>query len=260
MRRLIVHAGFHKTGTTTVQKTLRLNRQALNPHLKVILRRDMIAVCEAARAWSVSRDPLDAALFRYELAQLAEGWSDNARRPILMVSEDLSGHMPGRHGLSAYDAAPPLMQALAETLTEVRPDLQLQLFFSTRAERPWLDSCHAQNLRSARITLSRIDYRRTYRRSADLAAIVAQVAAVIAPWPVTSAALEACLDRPLGPLDPLLDLVGLPAPVRAGLTPHPPANRTPPPEVLDRLLALNRSNLDPQALRAAKQALAQKAS
>ena len=31
MRRIIIHAGFHKTGTTSLQQTLRANRAALRP-------------------------------------------------------------------------------------------------------------------------------------------------------------------------------------------------------------------------------------
>ena len=57
--RIIIHAGFHKTGTTTVQKTLRANREDLRPHCRIILRPGMVALCEAARAYSVSRSQTD---------------------------------------------------------------------------------------------------------------------------------------------------------------------------------------------------------
>ncbi len=56
MRRIVIHAGFHKTGTTTVQQTLKAHATVLAPHLQVVLREDMEAVCEAARAYSLAPD------------------------------------------------------------------------------------------------------------------------------------------------------------------------------------------------------------
>lgn len=254
--RVILHPGFHKTGTTTVQQALRINRAALSPHLRIVLRPGMIAVCEAARAWSRNRDPLDMALFRYELAQLADDWKAGDPRPVLLASEDLCGHMPGRHGLTSYSAAPSLMQAAVETIAQTRPKAGIALFFSTRAAEPWLASCHAQHLAASRMTLSAHDYAERFRASADLDAIVDAVA-VAQPYPVHRQALDASRDRRLGPLDPLLDAVGLPEAQRAGLKPQPAANTAPPVHVLNRLLDLNRGDLDDAALRAAKKSLLQ---
>lgn len=260
MRRVIVHAGFHKTGTSTAQTTLQRNRQLLAPHLQVILRPGMVAACEAARAFSERRDVLDMALFRYELARLTETWEAADRRPVLLASEDLGGHMPGRRGLSGYDAVPALMRALAETLVEAMPGAMVQFHFSTRAAAPWLASCYRQNLRTTRLTLDQATYARRFRASAALDAVVDAVAAAVAPCEVRRCALEACATRPLGPLAPLLDLVGLPETVRGALVPQPPANTALPQAVLDRFLALNRSGLDDAALRAAKRIVGRTAS
>jgi len=252
---MIVHAGFHKTGTTTVQKALRLNRVALTPYVKIILRSDMVAVCETARGYSASKDVLDLALFQYELAQLAEGWDASDTRPILLASEDLAGHMPGRHRLTSYAATPQLMQTLVETLAEVRRDTQAQLFFSTRTADSWLASCYVQHLRTTRITQTVDEYTSAYRDSARLGGIIDQVADAVTPHPVHHCALESSQSRSLGPLDPLLDLIGLPNTVRAGLVPHPPANISSSQAKIDQMLALNRSNLGAKAWRAAKSAL-----
>jgi hypothetical protein len=100
MRRFVVHAGFHKTGTTTVQDTLRANASLLTTHLRVLLRPDMLALCEAARAFSASRGDPEMARFRHAAAELVEGWDRNDPRPILLASEDLAGHMPGRRKLT----------------------------------------------------------------------------------------------------------------------------------------------------------------
>lgn len=253
--RVILHAGFHKTGTSTAQESLRLNRDALAPYLRVILRPDMVAVCDSACAYSISGDPLDLSLFQYELARLAEGWDIRDTRAIVLASEDLCGHMPGRHGLPSYSAAPQLMLTAAQTLIEIRPDTRPEFFFSTRAAAPWLASCHAQHLDAMRMTLDVTAYARTYCASADLDTVVAHIASVVAPHQVHTTALEDSSARPLGPLDPILDILTLPPEVRTALTPHPPANPMPPQAVLDRLLELNRLDLSDDALRDAKRIL-----
>ena len=255
--RVILHAGFHKTGTTTVQNTLRRNRPLLKRHLRVVLRPGMVPVCEAARAWSVDRDEMTLALLRYELAQLAEGWKADDPRPILVASEDLGGHMPGRRGLQAYDAAPHLMRTIAETLTEVHPDAEITFFFSTRAAAPWLASCHAQHLRAVRMTLDQDAYAARYAGSADLEGIVAEIETAVTPHPVFFEPLEQSRDRPLGPLDPLLRIAKTPPDLSRRIVTLPPANASLPAAARERLLALNRSDLDDAALRAAKQALYQ---
>ncbi len=257
--RVILHAGFHKTGTTTVQQALRRNRAMLKPHLRVLLRPRMVAACEAARGYSASGDALDLALFQYEIAQLAEGWGATDPRPLLLASEDLAGHMPGRHGLRDYRAAPALMRGLAETIEAVLPGAEMVFYFSTRAAQPWLASCHAQHLAASRMTLDAGDYAARYGASADLDGVVDLISAAVAPWPVHRAALEASGDRALGPLDPLLDVVGLPEAVRRELRPQPPANTRPSADRLAALLEINRSELDDRSLAAAKRALPPKA-
>ncbi|WP_299640240.1 hypothetical protein [uncultured Tateyamaria sp.] len=70
----------------------------------------MLALCEAARKWSVKRSHVNLAYVRYEAAELLSSWRDDCS--MLISSEDLSGHMLGRRGLTTYDAAPVLAEAL----------------------------------------------------------------------------------------------------------------------------------------------------
>ena len=220
--RIIIHAGFHKTGTTTVQKTLRANREDLRPHCRIILRPGMVALCEAARAYSVSRSQTDLALIQYEAAALADGWAARGK-DIVISSEDLAGHMPGRRGLTAYDATPRIMKALVQAFAAAAPDAQQVLYFTTRAAAPWLRSCYVQHLRATRITQDADEYAADMAGSANLDQIVAQVADAVPHVQVIAQPLEACT-TPLGPLAPLLDLLGGIDP--ATLTPRPRARLT----------------------------------
>lgn len=252
MAHLIFHAGFHKTGTTSVQQTLRLNRQALRPYAQIVLRPGMTGLCEAARAWSASRSDVDMALLKYEAANLAEQFGGS--KTVILSSEDLSGHMPGRKGLRSYDAAPFVMRALVETVLAVRRKARITLVFSTRAAEPWLRSCHAQHLGTVRMKLSAQDYAQTYASSANLRGIVEDIRKAVPKAEVSEFALED-VSRGLGPAGPILTLAGVPHPVQLGLQAAAPANPSPPSERAAKLLELNRSNLTNDALRAAKQTL-----
>lgn len=257
MVRLIVHAGFHKTGTTSLQKTLRKNRAALRPYARIVLRSGIVPLCEAARAFSVSRSEVDLGLVKYEAALLAETLSPNAT--VLVSSEDLAGHMPGRRGLRRYDATPRLMSALLYAVRAAQPNADVTLVFTTRAADPWLASCHAQNVRASRMVLSRRDYVRKFRHSADLDAIIGQTAQAVPETDIKRFALETC-NSALGPAQPLLDLAGVPKAVQDSLISLPRANTKPAPEQLRQLLALNRSDLSDAALKDAKRALNKAAS
>lgn len=255
MLRIVVHAGFHKTGTTTVQNTLRANARLLKPHLRVFLRQQMRPVCESARIWSVSRSAEDMARFRNEAEVLAASWNANDPRPILLASEDLAGRMPGRRKLTKYDAVPPLMHGLVEIITQVHPDADLRLYFSTRASAPWLASCHAQHLRAIRMVMDGEAYADTYRASANLNAVVQAVTDAVSPVSVSQCALETSSPRRLGPLGPLLDLLDVSAEMRAQLVPQPAANTRYDQTTLHSLLAANRDHTDTVVLKTAKRAI-----
>ena len=250
-QRVVFHAGFHKTGTTTIQRAMWKNRQLLrHKGIHVRTRDDMIGLCEAARGWSLAQSPLDLSLVTYEAAELAQKWAESDST-ILASSEDLAGHMPGRHDLQTYAACPTLLATIAEAFTSVSPRVELHFVFTTRAPEPWLASCHAQHIRASRMTLDAATYATRFAASARLEDIVAKVRSA-QPHPVSCIALE---DHADAPLTPLAALAGLRPPAQARLAPVPAANTRADASVLEELLALNRSDLSRDALAAAKRAL-----
>ncbi len=257
--RLIVHAGFHKTGTSSVQRMLRRNGKRLTREFRVFTHRDLRGPCGAARGLSASGDPLDEALFAMELAEFLTALDADDPRPVVISSENLAGHMPGRHGLRRYSAAPAIMARFAEVAAECLAAPRITFYFSTRAPEGWLRSCHWQHLRATRMTDDFATYRAAHLPHTDLAGDVAAIArAVPAPHDVVSASLDEVARGPLGPLDPLLDVMRPSDALRAALTALPPANRARPAHVADELLRLNRSDMDATAVHAAKSALLQR--
>ncbi|SDO23251.1 hypothetical protein SAMN05216196_104123 [Lutimaribacter pacificus] len=254
--RIVVHAGFHKTGTTSIQHMMRRNGRKLARHFRCCTRRDLPALCEAARAYSLKHDPAELGLFTYELAQFLETLDPGDPRPLVISSEDLSGHMPGRFGLTGYDAAPRLMATLEQVAGDCLPDPRITFFFTTRTPGPWLRSTYAQHLRAIRFTEDRDSYLSRMQPHADLDRATARIAAAVAS-PVKTARLEECAADPLGPFGALLDVLRAPEKLRGRLTALPPANPSFPDHVLDRFLALNRSDLSRADLTAAKKRLMQ---
>ncbi|MEL6563541.1 MAG: hypothetical protein AAFQ59_03780 [Pseudomonadota bacterium] len=250
-RRLIVHAGFHKTGTTSIQRLLDHNRAAL-PDLHIVLRPDMLGLCEAARKYSVTRDPVDLGFVQYEAAMQAESWT---RDTVLLSSEDLSGHMPGRRGIEHYDAAPPLAAAMAEAWEEALPGTAVSFVYTLRDARPWLASCYVQHLRATRIAITADHYAREFAASADLISVVAQVQGALPDAEVRSFALEAIGTARLGPGDAVLAHAGVAEDMRAALAPVGKANTGMNAQRQAAFLALNRSHLHDAEVRAEKDKL-----
>lgn len=254
-RRIIIHAGFHKTGTTNLQQTLRANRAALRPDVRLVLRPGMNALCESARGYSISREDYDLGLVKYEAALLMEALERETARTLVISSEDLSGHMPGRHGLRSYGAAPDLMRALSVAIKAVDSNAQVTFFFTTRAADPWLRSCYAQHLRTARMIWDEAEYIKRLKASAALEQIIDQIRSEVPDSDVVAAALEAHANRPLGMAEALLDNLDFPKSRRAKLVPSSTRNAALSADVCTELLALNRSDLEPAALKKAKRAV-----
>ncbi len=251
-RRVIIHAGFHKTGTTSVQRALEHSRQALAPCLHVILKPDIPDLCQAAIAYARAPSEEALELFRQQAAQCFANLPAGDMRPLLISAEDLCGQIPGRHGRVGYPQAPVLLAAL---ISVVPAHAAVRIYLSTRARTPWLRSCYAHHLRHGRMQMSEATFMKKHAHSPALTDVAAAIAAHLKGIPVVTYALEDVTSHPQGPLTPLLDLAGIAADDRTITHPHRRANRSLPPDILAQFLVLNRQEADATTRNAAKQAL-----
>ncbi len=254
--RVLIHAGFHKTGTKSVQDMLRQHRSLLAPAVRMALKEDLPDLATVARQFS--RNPSDAN--SVELSRAIAGFvatiAPNDPRPLLISSEDLAGYIPGRYGVLGYPHAADILIRLRDALlVHLGQGTDIQFYLSTRAPLPWVHSCYAQHVRHARMTQDRDDYAAGQRGHSDLAAMAEDVRRALAPTPVHDLSLEQISRLPLGPVAPLLDLIDLDPVLRAQMTPLPASNTSVPPDVLDDMLRLNRSNKPKEALNKAKRLL-----
>ena len=242
---LIIHPGFHRTGTTAIQHALDANSAALVPW-RVLLKRDIPELCAAAR--DHARRPGGTSLARF--TAVAAALAREQPTPTLISAEDLCGLIPGRKGRRGYPAAAALLAALIDALPGYVP----QIYLTTRAPDDWLKSCHAHHLRHTRHTDDLATYR-AQQAGAEPEMMALDIAAQLGPVPVTIVALHTTAALPHGPLTPLLDLMHIPQTTRDGIRPVPRANAALPTHLLDALLELNQSDLNPETLAIRKRAL-----
>lgn len=252
-RKIVLHAGFHKTGTSTVQAVLRANRKALMPALAIRLKGQMQELMHATRGYSTygTADALDKVSRRFD-ALLAD-LPGMPRRTLLISAEELSGHMPGRGALADYSAAPVLMYLFWERARKAFPKTPAQFCFSTRNTADWQRSSWAEHVKSSGMTLDFETFCASYPAAAQLDDAVQEISRRV-PAPVHSFALEDCGNLPLGPADPVLDLCDIPDDLRATLVPQPAQNTRLDAQTLDDLLKINRTHTDTDARNAAKAA------
>ncbi len=256
MRRLVIHAGFHKTGTTSAQSMIHANRATLAAQVRCYLRDDFAALTRATRHFSSAPDADKLAAVRTEATAFFATLDPDDPHDILMSSEDLSGHLPGRHGIDRYDAAGLIMSQLADAArARFGAGPELIFYFSTRGRDAWLRSTWWQNLRVTRLTRDLETYAERISAAADLPSVVQEVADAVAPETVAFQALEDMARMPFGPMTPLLDLLGTDAALRDRLQVMPPANVQPVLGLDDVFLALNRSALGNRQLAEAKRGL-----
>ncbi|MBU2994280.1 hypothetical protein Q4555_07105 [Octadecabacter sp. 1_MG-2023] len=255
---MIVHAGFHKTGTTTAQDFLRANGKHIYPRCALVLP-GRLRKGAARMAVRYARFGTDALLdqFGEDLRNVLSAL-EVKNRAVLISDENLSGRMPGRDGQPDYGSTPALMARAEQVIRDVfGADSDVVFQFTTRAPDAWLRSSYKHNLRTSRLVMDEADYKATYGGAADLGKVARNVEQAIT-GAVHVADLKD-LTGELGPAQPLIDLIGLPDHLGRRLTPHPAQNAGPDDELVDDLLALNRSALSDEALKAAKMDLLGKA-
>ena len=248
MRRIVVHAGFHKTATSSVQGALAAQSDVLAPHVQLVFRDDILSATRLARTYSKARDPLKLAAFLMEFSEFLEGCAGGDDRPLLITTEDLCGAPIGRGAITDYSAAPDLMRAIATAVTEVfGANADLTFYLSTR-RHGWLESCRWQLLRTGRMTLTEDQFAAKYAPAADLPRQVQAIRSAVHPTPVHESAVEDMNAR-LGPLQPLLDLLDLPTELVARLVPPERRNVKGSADLRETLRAINTSPVSNQEAR-----------
>lgn len=259
MTRVIVHPGFHKTGTTSLQTYMVENQAALADYAHFYTKEHFLRAGNLARRYGMKPTYWYRWRFGRALRRFLTTIPD---APVVILSwECFSGVMPGHRRLTgtitgfASTARPMSRTINAELRHRFGADTEVVWFYTTRELESWLRSIYGHILRSIRI---QDDYPTFRARLAKVPAPVVEAELMrdyLAPMPVRIAPLEDFADNRLGQASALLELAGVPAEVMAGLPDALHSNRGNPPELLEKFLELNRKLSDKKLLHERKHKL-----
>jgi hypothetical protein len=250
-RTILIHPGFPKTGTSSIQHLLWTNRVVIGPHAGLLLHRHLRPAAEICMHFSRHQNLIVLADLVPTLDRImADHLPPGDSRDLILSCEGLSGNLPGRPDIQGYATAPILIAYLAGYFADRFPDAQVKVVLSTRDGADWLYSTWRHQLFARRLRSDWPSYKERYHALSDLDAVVRDVAEALAPVPVTALPLVRALAHPKGPGAALLDLIDLPPPVRDAITPVGHGNKGPTAQIAAQYLALNLSNLpDDEVLR-----------
>lgn len=256
MTRVIVHAGFHKTGTSSLQSYLGQHRKALAPWLTFYGKADFLNAGTYARVYAQRPFFWRRWAFRRAIRSFLASIPD---APVIVLSrETFSGVMPGHRNWQgrtikgyAYSAVP-ICRELRREIGRRFPGATVEFLFTTRERESWIRSVYGHLLRSIHLTDTFEEFRARFPDLIDPAKEARRIGAALAPCPVHIAALEPHALTRGGPADIVLDLVGVPEKVRASLPPATRANTGQTPAQEAAFFQLNHSGQSKAALKRIK--------
>ena len=259
MQQILLHPGFHRTGTSSMQHFLWLNRDVLSPVVTVRLTRHFKALAQHCARYANSTNPLDLTDL---IGALDAGFAADPvprDRNLILSSEAFCGDIPGHGAIKTYGAAPALITYIAGYLQDRFPDAQVRVVLTTRSPDEWLFSAYRHVLRRKRLTLSHQAFAKTYADAANLDAIVADVAAAVDPLETLYLPLDHAVTHPLGPGGALLQQMPIPEEMWSQLQPVGVGAEGASQHLWSEFLAMNRSDLPDDLLSTQKEAMAEAA-
>ncbi len=249
--KVVIHQGFHKTGTTTLQKTLSKNREYLKDRVNVLLPDDLQEASLAARRYAIA--PKDRTLrnFGAIVREALKPFADQGGKPLLISNEEFAGLIPGRKGVWSYEQTHVLSKALLDEVSRLTDAGDRIIFlFTTRNAADWIRSKYWQNLRSHRIREDLSQYGKALQQGADLEAVVRRVIEAVSPRAEVESVNVSSLDDHDFPLIKALSILN----VRSDRLITSDNRNVQPAGGTDYFLDLNRSNLSDEEVAAAKRA------
>ena len=257
MTKVIVHAGFHKTGTTSLQNFLGQNRNQLAPYFTYYGKADFLHAGANARLYGQRPYYWRLIRFRRSFRRFLNSIPD---APVIILSrETFSGVMPGHRDVrgrtiqNQTDVAITLAREIhAGLIKRFGAATQVEFIYTTRDTESWIRSVYGHLLRSIHLTDDYDAFRAGFPTLAGPDQTTATIARALAPIPVHTARLADYADIPAGPADAILQLAGVPDEATAALKPATRANAGQSLELEQQFLALNRSTQDKVRLKTLK--------
>ncbi|GEM_PF-350103 len=258
--RVIVHAGFHKTGTTSLQDFLSSKQDALQDHYRFYGKLDFRKAGAHARIYGQRPFPWRLWRFRRSFRGFLNSIEDF--HTIILSRETFSGGMPGHRRLSRrmvktyQSAARPLATViLAELRKRFGAGTDITFVYTVRDTDDWRKSVHGHLLRSIRLRddLEAFSARFPDQQGPEYEA--RKMALFLDPVPVITIRLEDFQDDKEGPAAAILDMLDVPDSKRQILVKAFRSNPGQSADMRRKMLDLNRSPLGRKKLKSAKDKL-----
>ncbi|MFV0410187.1 MAG: hypothetical protein ACK5LJ_10980 [Paracoccus sp. (in: a-proteobacteria)] len=262
MTRVFVHAGFHKTGTKTVQQFLHENGPVIWPRSALVLPARLREVTTKIGFWyqdlpepdllDLWQSTMEAFL---QSLDLAPGTNGRPGRDLIVSAENMIGRMPNGSGPRPYPVAVELLDRLLRALRVLPPPNEITIYLSLRPHQQWVRSIHSHlALKNIRLR----DDLEQFAAQMSQTSITDEAQRIIDALPaarVITHDIGRLNDEPFGIAQPFVDFLGLPAANLARLTLPRHVYRSADPALVARLIELNRSKLDSASLAHAKKDL-----
>ncbi|SEW31746.1 hypothetical protein SAMN04488515_2251 [Cognatiyoonia koreensis] len=261
--RVIVHPGFHKTGTSSLQSYLKAHRSRLTDYGAIYLKADFLDAGNLGRIYGLR--PFFWRRRQFRRAFDAFLTSIPQSKVIFLSWEGFSGVMPGHRrviGGTVQDfktAAIPLGREIIAALRErFGPNVEITFLYTLRDHESWIKSVYGHVVRSIRIT---DDFETFCATLSDLPDIMteAQTIGHALGVPVITARLEETGGHRLGPARAALQAMGVPEDVQAKLPAAHRSNTGLSKEDEAEFLKLNRTINDKAELKRMKDRIAARA-
>ncbi|WP_295048877.1 hypothetical protein [uncultured Paracoccus sp.] len=260
MTRVFLHAGFHKTGTKSLQHFLRQNGAIIRPSADFVLPEDLRDITRLGFWYQDLPDPqllaqmqtaLQRVFARCELTQPGQN-----RRKLIISAENLLGRLPDGETDRLYPAATDLLRTAVQSLSVLPPPVDIVVYLSLRRQDDWVRSLHghlAMKQRRIRLTDDLAQFSARLDRE-PLRDVAARIVVAFSPRQTVMRDITELASAPFGIAQPIVDFLDLPPDQRARLQPLQHLHRSADPRLVGDLIALNRSPFDADALAAAKNA------
>jgi hypothetical protein len=244
-----VHIGLPKTGSTTFQKTLHLNADALAPHMTVINR-----ICFGpqrqgllrahAHIRNTAETGIDLAVLQTHLETALEAPLSHCAqdRPVLVTDEGLCGPHPGQ--FAQHTSVLPALDAALNALAAVLPAGRTVFHIVTRDHTKWVKSLYNQAVKQTRYTGSFDDFTATLPPDFEINRHIANLQATHSDKHIRIHPMEG---NSLFPGQQILLDCGLPADTLATLTLPENENQSWSHAMLQAMRVINSADIDDKA-------------
>lgn len=249
--RIVVHPGFHKTGTTSLQRYLNSNSKLIEDAFNFYTH--MGDSGARARFYGHKSFPWRLWAFQRSFRQFLNTVPDD--KPIFLSRETFSGVMLGfsdLYGRPIKSYQRTAIRLLTVTFKELRRkfghEVGIELLFTTRDHEKWLKSLYGHLLGTYRVTQDFEDWSTKFDPNMTLEKEAIAIANRLSPAALHIRKLEDFKDRHCGIAAAAMDIMGITEQRQKQMPQSKRENIAKSPDIANQLLALNRSDLSDKQL------------